>query len=739
MFETKWKIFWRFIKSADFFKALLMCFSIILPVVVFSYLDLLHIGTGIALGVLLCSPSDIPGNSKHRINGMLCAILLSSIATLIGGLAAEMIWIMLPVVMILVFLYAYISVFGFRASLVSFCGLLAFVLSFADLGGQSRWTHLLFIVCGGLFYVVTSTVFLWIRPRMHIEQLLAETMELTSKLLEIKKIGLTIKQDRDELIERQFKLQAEITEKHEKLREVLLDARKRSGKSNPARRKLLIFIDLVDILELAVSNPVNFEKIDDFAPRHPEIINTFGKLLGDMSKELKLLSECLIDNKKIISNRDISKSIEEMQLLITKLDLEDFGPEKRNDFLIITNLLEYEKKSFEKIKSIQRVLSNLVVKSSQASRSKENKKFITPIDYRFEILLENLSFSSPIFRHSLRLVLLFVIGIIIGKLFVFQNAYWILLTLIVIMRPSYGLTKERSQKRIAGTLIGGVIAFGAVWLVQDPVVYSVLAIVTFMLAFSLIQRNYVIAATFITLSIVFTYALLKPNAFEVIQFRVIDTSIGAMLGFLGNFLLWPSWEYRGIEKYMVATIEANIAYLKEIDVYYHNKKNGTTEYKLARKQAFLRMGNLSAAFQRMAQEPKSVQKDLAQLYRFIVLNQTFLSSSASLGTYIRDHQTTKVSVHYESYIWQIINNLTVAAGKLNNQKVAPIENLDHIKNADTYLKDYIEQLEKQRESIGGHENTKQLEKNELEIREAHLVTEQLKWLYEISVKLKKKI
>lgn len=732
MFHIQTSTLWRFIKSADFFKAYLMTFAIVLPVVVCSYLNQLSIGTAIALGVLLCSPSDVPGNSKHRINGMFCSIFLAAVGTLFGGLVAGIIWMLLPVAMILVFLFSYISVFGFRASLISFSGLLAFVISFADLGDQSRWLHLFLIICGGLWYMLVSTLFLWIRPKMHVEQLLAETMVLTAELLNLKKTVLTVKRDRADIIERQFKLQAEITEKHEKLREVLLHSRKRSGKSNPNRRKLLIFIDLVDILELAVSNPGNFEKIDDFAIQHPAVFSRFRKLMDEMSHRLQYLSEVLLNHKEIRFEEPISKTIVEIQNLIVGTEQETYDQEKRNDILMVNNILELEKKSLEKIKSIERVLGNLGSKTFRNPKNKESRKFITPTDYGFDILKENFSFSSPIFRHSLRLVVLFLIGIIIGKVFAFQNAYWIVLTIVVIMRPSYGLTKERSQKRIVGTLIGGATAFGIVLLTQNQAVYAILAIITFILAFSLIQKNYVTAATFITLNIVFVYALLKPNAFEVIQFRVIDTAIGAGLAFLGNFLLWPSWEYRGIEKVIIATLQANIAYLKEIDHFYHTKQNGTTSYKLARKQAFLQMGNLSAAFQRMAQEPKSAQKDLERLLRFIVLNQTFLSSLAGLGTFIRNHKTTKASVHFEAYVNQIINNLETTVGGLKNQENQWSENLEIIQKANDFLKEYKNKLEKEELSFGNKEDRVKLD---LKMREVHLVSEQLKWLYEISKKL----
>lgn len=733
MLKEKRKDLFRFIKSTDFFRGYLLTTAILVPVVVFSFFNLVGLGITFALGVLLASPSDIPGSSKHRINGLLIAIFISLIGTLIGNLASENIWFLLPVVIGVLFLFSFISVFGFRASMVSFSGLLALVLGFADFGSQSRWVHLGLIAAGGLWYILASTLFLWMRPKMYAEQLLAQTMAQTARLLTLKKKTITHQKDRGKLLQEQFKLQAEITENHENLRDILLTNRKRSGKSNPMRRKVLIFINLVDIFELIISNSLNWDKLDTLTANQTQLIKHFEELLGLMANQLHGLSENMAEGKKIKKHQKIEQVIKQINTQI-KAQTEGIStPENHNsDTWLLYGFLKNEIKLFEKIKSMERVMTNLIAQPKSLSRKRE-RQFITPTDYRWTILLENLSFSSPIFRHSLRLVTLFVLGIVVGKLFVFQNAYWILLTLVVIMRPSYGLTKERSQKRIAGTLIGGAIAFAIVLLVQNTTLYAILAIITFGIAFSMMKKNYVVAATFITLNIVFVYALLKPNAFEVIQFRVLDTAIGAALGFIGNFILWPSWEYRSIDKVMLNTLRANRKYLNEIDTYYHTKDKDYLSYKLARKHAFLEIGNLSASFQRMAQEPKSVQQNLGQLYRFSALSQTFLSSLAALGTFIRHHETTEASLHFESYIKEINLNLEFSEAKLIGEKVDETAISENIQEANRFISDYLNGLTAQKnEQLG-------IDKLKSQLHEAHLIYEQLKWLLKIAQRLNREV
>jgi uncharacterized membrane protein YccC len=41
------------------------------------------------------------------------------------------------------------------------------------------------------------------------------------------------------------------------------------------------------------------------------------------------------------------------------------------------------------------------------------------------------------------------------------------------MRPSYGLTKERSKDRIIGTFIGAAVAFGIVLVTHNTILYGI--------------------------------------------------------------------------------------------------------------------------------------------------------------------------------------------------------------------------------------------------------------------------
>lgn len=730
----------QFFKSYHFAKGVLITLSAIIAVLA-SYLGgKTDIGTSLAFGVLLASVPDIPGNKKHRFYGILIAILAAVINIILINLTYHHLYLIIPTLAILVFSYAYISVYGFRASLVSLSGLLAISISMAHLRtGNDIFIHAGFTALGGLWYLGLSTLYSFLNPTQFSLQLLSEIMSLTAGYLDTRaRLILVEETERDELLKKLFQLQTELNEKHELIRSVLLNARIKSGSTNFIKRQLLVFIELVDMLELAIANPMNYKTIDNtFKKDNKNIITSFAAVSENIAIELRALSYKISKKNHHIEEVDIelllSKAFSCIENYKASVDIE----QNRNKILLLRHLYDYIEQQVEKVQNIKRVLKksyNLVEREQKSP----NKKLITVQDYSINILRENLSFKSPIFKHSLRLSITVLAGFLIGSFFSIQNAYWIILTIIVIMRPNYGLTKERSKERIIGTLIGGLIATAIILTTQNLYLYITIVLVSMTLAFSFVQQNYKASATFITLNIVFIYALLQPDAFEVIQYRVIDTMLGAGLAIAANYTLWPAWEFYYHKDLLIKSIESNIYYLKEVRSLYNHKIRKNTPYIISRKEAFIAIGNLMAAFQRMAQEPKSKQKNFMELYEAVVVQHTFLSSTAALGTYIQNHPTTSASNDFNIYIDEIVNSLNESILLLKGNNITEKNDSIHTDAINQIKSSYALLIQKRQEEILSG-NTVIDEETKSKLKEAHLVIDLLQYLFSLSIKLKKQI
>jgi uncharacterized membrane protein YccC len=724
----------RFLKSADFSKGVVLALAI-LSVLGISYsLGKIEIGISLTMGMFISAPANFPGSNRHRINGMLAAIGLGVLLTLIINLVDHSLWLLTPVMATLIFLVSYLSVYGFRASLVSFSGLSAIILSLAHpQPGGDIFVHIAWIGLGGLWYLLFSQLaHIWMH-KGHTTQLMAECMELTASYLKTRGEFALNKGDKKELEKKLFELQTTINTKHESLREILLSSRRNSGNSNFTRRQVLILIELIDILELAIGNLPHVYKMQQSFKKEDAELKPFVELIFSMAEQLSYLSHVLGRKSAVIDKPATDKLLQLAKESLGEFRKAAYTPEAYEEAMLLQNIYDYLHKQAQKIQVIRKVMQNLVEQDQLWSRTKDSSRFITPQDYDWKTFTENFNFDSPIFKHSLRLTLTVLVGFAIGIIFPFQNAYWILLTITVIMRPGYTLTQERSKHRLYGTLIGATVAVAVVFTTHNEYIYGIVSVVSFILGFALVQKNYRSSAIFITLNIVMVYSLIRSDPWDAIQFRVLDTLTGAALAFIANAFFWPSWQFLTIREFITESIQANRDFLKAVEKSYREKNNADPSYKLFRKSAFLAIGNLNAAFQRMTQEPKQQQKNLDRVYEVVVLSNTFLSLTASLGTFIRNNKTTEASQHFANYMNSISANLDLAMADLQERDYsAPLPSIS-VQEAQEYL---ALQYQKLAEQYPIHHDEETVEVLPLQLQEVKLISDQLKWLLTISENIK---
>src|SRR5690606_36677000 len=128
-------------------------------------------------------------------------------------------------------------------------------------------------------------------------------------------------------------------------------------------------------------------------------------------------------------------------------------------------------------KGLERVYKQRVNADQLRGKYKDLEKLLSPQHYREESIKEKLDFKSSIFRHSLGLTITIIAGYALGEILLLQKEYWILMTIIVIMRPGYGLTKQRSKDRVLGTILVCLIAFGVLYFIKNDTIIMLLTLV----------------------------------------------------------------------------------------------------------------------------------------------------------------------------------------------------------------------------------------------------------------------
>ena len=714
----------------QFYNAIKITFTAIVAFFIFYNTNDFSAAFTVTLGAMLCAPIDISSNFKHKIVGLLLvAVLIPFISfTLTYSYPNTLLFTILLAVF--VFLSAIISLYGHRANLLSFTLLLTISLSFIHHDKQELLLeNCLYLLVGGLFYTLVSVIFYLIKPTRYINLEVAECIEVTSEYLKLRSDLWFENADREKINRELLEKQIRINELHEHIREYLVYNKARTLNSNNNRKLLVALTSLVEILELAMANTFNHKQFITFFAKEPEILNDYQKLAANFATTLESLVKNIKTNKKHHSPVTLSKDLKDLKLKMDQfIESENISIYNEN-VIHVNNLLFYANKQIEKIKGLERIYKERVNADDLRGKYRDLEKFFTPEHYKLKTLLAHFNLKSSSFRYALRLTLTMLVGFFIGKVLHFENAYWILLTIVVIMRPGYGLTKQRSTHRVIGTLIGGILGILTLVLIDNSIVLSILTIITMLLGYWLTGVDYKIGVTFVTYYVILIYGLLTGNAESQLVYRILDTTVGALIAFLATRFIWPTWEFYSVNNHLKSSLLGIRQYIFAVKKYYIEKGEPTLSYKLSRKNAFIEVGNLMASFQRLIQEPKRKQINRTELYELAVLNQTLVSSATSIGTYIQHHRTTEASQAFKLVMDYIANNLSKA-----------LSNLDPETEISTDLNDQFEVSITKLKAIRRQEvdNLNLEEKEKLQkLEESQLIIDQLIWMSNLSEQIVK--
>lgn len=119
-----------------------------------------------------------------------------------------------------------------------------------------------------------------------------------------------------------------------------------------------------------------------------------------------------------------------------------------------------------------------------------------------------------------------------------QHAFWIPLTVAVVLRPEYGAVLVRAVHRFLGTVVGVVVVAVLVTLTSTPAWLALAAALALGGAAFAAPRVYGLAVVGITGSALLSIAVADPQGVQVWA-RLLDTALGCALALVVGVLLWP--------------------------------------------------------------------------------------------------------------------------------------------------------------------------------------------------------
>ncbi|WP_395092236.1 FUSC family membrane protein [Vaginella massiliensis] len=615
-------------------------FCILIPPLICSYFGHLSLGVSISLGVILAHIPDIPGPIRDRRISMLLTTVLIFIISLLTKLSIQS-PLLLGVMLILVcFSMSLIAVFGQKASSIGLAAMLAMVMNMNDFRTVGTpLEHALFISSGALWYTVVSLSISTFRPYRKAQQALSECIMQVADYIRIRASFYDVDSDLDEKISLSLVKQVDVSEKQNVVRELIYANKKLVKDSTSIGRSIVfIFSDLNDIFEIVSSSHYDMNKLR-IEYKDEKILKVIYKFLNRIANELDYIAYCINSNKIPEQKIDFSKELEKLNSAIETLE------KQGENIYVFSRIYINLKKTVSKIQYIYRFTHSTEFSENKKNPLEHFDQFTIKESYRVRKLVNNLNISSPHFRHAIRLTVTALLGYLITLFFLHSHySYWLIMTILVIMKPGFSVTKKRNYQRIQGTILGGIIGIGIVKFIDNHTVVFGLMILLMLLNYTFIRHRYVIGTMFLTSFLMLSLTIISgKNSIEIIEERLLDTLIGGFLAFAASYVILPNWESSNFQEKLRNNLIANYNFLYYCYARFMKNEVSETDYKLARKALFVNMADVTSIFQRMISEPKGKQKFAKELNQFTIYNHMFTSYASGINFIVKQNHDYQLS------------------------------------------------------------------------------------------------
>jgi uncharacterized membrane protein YccC len=583
-------------------------------------------GQPATLGAIGASIGDFPAPLRNKAKTLLVGFALAIASTLTVLLAAGNAVALISTIGVVALVAGFVSGFGRWALALSMQMLVpvVFVLSLppTDLFGALRDEAL--FAGGGLAYIAIALLLTVVADgagrRMMTSECLREFSGYLRAVSDFYEEGVDLQQAYGAAIRQQTALADQL----QSARALLLD--------RPTRTKAR--------LRLAASIGILLDAFDDLVAAHVELA------------ELRRSEGCKTLMARIrvmlrVSALDLDKlSIDLLSQAAPRLppdhSLASYALLREADALVKSEALSEQARqaaqatserlvaALDHVRRLERALSDH--EEARASMKGIDLAAFTPRpSFALNLLRPHLSLDSPVFRFAVRLALAMTAGAIVAhELSGVRHGNWVLLTIAVIMRAGYGLTKQRRNDRVVGTLVGCVLAAGmiAVAPIGVLVVAQVLALG---ISHGFARLRYLVTSIAASVVALLSVHLSDPSEASTVLVRLADTLIGAALAHLFSHV-WPRWEFNEAPR-LARRLQADIAAFAKTTLQLDAPDQ---DYRLARKRMIEAIAALSDSAGRMSGEPQAVRRGLSEMADMLISGYVLAANISATRFMMRD-------------------------------------------------------------------------------------------------------
>lgn len=635
------------------------------------YQDEMSLLIPLFLGIIASALAETDDSWQGRLNALAVTLVCFSVAALSVELLFPYPWIFAIAIALASFCLTMLGALGERYGAIASATLILSVYTMIGVdqrGGAVTdfWHEPLLLVAGAAWYGVLSVLWQALFSNQPVQQSLARLFRELGRYLKLKSSlfepirQLDVEARRLELAQQNGRVVAALNA----AKEIILHRVGNGRPGSKVSRYLKLYFLAQDIHERASSSHYPYNALAE-AFFHSDVLFRCQRLLRQQGKACQTLAESIQLRQPFVYDASFAEALGDLNASLEHLRIQS-NPAWRG-------LLRSLRALAANLSTLDRLLSDASNPDSLADATDSSLLDRSPRNLKemWTRLRTQLTPTSLLFRHALRLPLALSVGYGMVHLIHPSQGYWIILTTLFVCQPNYGATRRKLGQRIVGTAIGLTVAWALFDLFPSPLVQSMFAIAAGLVFFINRTTRYTLATAAITLMVLFCFNQVG-DGYGLFLPRLFDTLLGSLIAGLAVFLFLPDWQGRRLNKVLANTLTCNSIYLRQIMQQYAAGKSDDLAYRLARRNAHNADAALSTTLANMLMEPGHFRKEADVGFRFLVLSHTLLSYLSGLGAHRDTQLPTDVREHLIEGAGKTLATSIdeIATGLANKQPIA---------------------------------------------------------------------
>ncbi|WP_426088012.1 FUSC family membrane protein [Janthinobacterium sp. PSPC1-1] len=584
----------------------------------------------VCIGALCTTLMDMPSPLRHKFNEMLASVLLCSAVTLLISLCGPVQWLLMTVLVLVSFLASMMVVYGKKSMPLQLAALFIMTMSMEhQMTWQQSFHHAGLFMLGGLIYLAYAMAIAWVLRHRIKQQVLAEALFELAAYIDIKADFYDTRFNLTEQFNKLVRHQSILADRQQASRDLIL----RSHKNSKDAIVVQVHVCMLDLYELILSTHTDYALLRQHLA-DSEVLQSLHDLAYKAARDIEAVAYAVTRKRASYAQISYDKEWADIEGEIARLHAQGDAAQEA---------LATLRAQRNKIRAILKMIGELHLATQKVYADvpfwsgADMAPFLSQQKYELKTLLSNLRLDSPVFRFALRVSMAISVGLLIGHWLPYAaHSYWIVLTIVIILRPTFSMTRQRRADRIIGTIIGCVVTAIVIRFVHSNIVLMAILFLSIVATPTFIYLRYRYTAIAVSLMILLQMHLVAPSNPNLVSERLIDTLIGAAVATVFSFVL-ANWEYQSLPRLVRQVLNVNLSYMQASFALLQGKCFDDFAYRIERKRLMDSLAALSSALVRMLDEPASKQRAVEDINLFIVQNYLLVAHVAALRSILGRH------------------------------------------------------------------------------------------------------